>query len=524
MYKLKHENDISFTVQHPNGKSFTVAKKGLSPKVIDKIRGYADGGEIPPPDEPVLPTTKPVLRSTPFDAESTSPSTSDQRVLNPAISSGLEGLGNTFSNALKSYESGDYLTKPLDKLKDFIAPTKGSLQAETPSPESTPPQTPQSGQEQTQLPTQSGQEDKQRGFEEEYLKNPLDKSFEMQKSGVEQEQKAQSQLANSQIGYLSSYLSSAKKAQETYADTRKRLTTERDKAYENTVNQKIDPHQYWNSKSTSGKVGAIIGMAIAGIGQGLQGSDKNTAIDMINKQIDRDIEAQKKNMDQKNNLFKHNLERLKDEDEAYAVTRNQMAAMSAAQLQLAAAKSGDPMAKARATQLLGGLQKEYDVYNHQLALQKAQLGSADPTAARISLLLPKEQHEHAFKELGEYTASQEALKNADSIYDKLNNVQRVPNRVGNPIQSASDLKAANSSLAIAFMKNSPVKRYTPEVAEKLVTPYTINLTDDATRRASKRQGFKNLLRSEAEPTPILSSHGFIPKSNGPVNKLPPVIK
>lgn len=55
---------------------------------------------------------------------------------------------------------------------------------------------------------------------------------------------------------------------------------------------KIDPNRFWNSKSTGDKLTVGLGLLIAGVGAGLTGGP-NSVIDMIEKAIDRDVAAQK---------------------------------------------------------------------------------------------------------------------------------------------------------------------------------------------------------------------------------------
>lgn len=61
--------------------------------------------------------------------------------------------------------------------------------------------------------------------------------------------------------------------------------------------KKIDPNRFWNSKTTGQKIMAGIGMVLAGMGAGAAGG-RNTALDIIQGQIDDDIRAQKLNNEQ----------------------------------------------------------------------------------------------------------------------------------------------------------------------------------------------------------------------------------
>jgi len=75
----------------------------------------------------------------------------------------------------------------------------------------------------------------------------------------------------------------------------------RDKALMAKINaaaaQQIDPDRWWNNKSTGGKILAGIGMVLGGMGGGLQGTGRNPAMEVMNKAIDDDMNAQRHHID-----------------------------------------------------------------------------------------------------------------------------------------------------------------------------------------------------------------------------------
>jgi hypothetical protein len=83
------------------------------------------------------------------------------------------------------------------------------------------------------------------------------------------------------------------------------------KLAEDFANKAIDPKRYWNDKSALGKIGTIFGLLIGGIGSGLT-KQPNAALEMMNKEIDRDIEAQKQSKEGALNFLKaqyaHNMQ------------------------------------------------------------------------------------------------------------------------------------------------------------------------------------------------------------------------
>ncbi len=70
---------------------------------------------------------------------------------------------------------------------------------------------------------------------------------------------------------------------------------------------KIAPKTYadlmWNNRSTLGKIGSIFGLILSGAGSALA-NQPNAAMEMMNNEINRDLEAQKANAQSKTNWYK----------------------------------------------------------------------------------------------------------------------------------------------------------------------------------------------------------------------------
>ncbi len=67
-------------------------------------------------------------------------------------------------------------------------------------------------------------------------------------------------------------------------------------AYSQSKAAEVDPERYWNNKSTGGKIAAGIGMVLSGMGGGMTGSNRNLALEQLNKAVDDDISAQRQNI------------------------------------------------------------------------------------------------------------------------------------------------------------------------------------------------------------------------------------
>lgn len=85
----------------------------------------------------------------------------------------------------------------------------------------------------------------------------------------------------------------------------------------------INMDRFYSNMSTGRKIRTIIGMLLGGMAGGVL-RQENPLIAMLNKEIDRDIEAQKLAREDKTNLYKQNLQVLKDSQAAYIQTANQL--------------------------------------------------------------------------------------------------------------------------------------------------------------------------------------------------------
>lgn len=101
----------------------------------------------------------------------------------------------------------------------------------------------------------------------------------------------------------------AEKAQsgdQVYTDELTKLTDENKAFQHDLANGHISPKtysQWFEDKSLPGKLGTLFGMLVSGVGSGLT-HQGNAVIDMMNKEIDRDYQAQVKSKDNAQNFYK----------------------------------------------------------------------------------------------------------------------------------------------------------------------------------------------------------------------------
>lgn len=88
------------------------------------------------------------------------------------------------------------------------------------------------------------------------------------------------------------------------------------------VLSEIDPNRFWANKSTGSKIVGALAIALGEVGRSLTGGQSNSALSIINDAIDRDINAQKVNNEQKLALKQNALKRVSLEIDKYAQLSN----------------------------------------------------------------------------------------------------------------------------------------------------------------------------------------------------------
>lgn len=177
--------------------------------------------------------------------------------------------------------------------------------------------------------------------------------------GVNQEMGGAQDMANAQVAE-SKQRGDLAKAQEqaliAQQQAHQQSTAEMNDEYQNfrddLKNGHINPTHYQENMSSGQKVGTAIGLMFGGIGQGLIGGS-NPAEDFLNKQIDRDMQAQYENLGRKKSLLEANMQHYRDFNTASAVTRAQMNDIYASRVEQAAQTAAGPEALAKAKMFVG---------------------------------------------------------------------------------------------------------------------------------------------------------------------------
>ena len=129
---------------------------------------------------------------------------------------------------------------------------------------------------------------------------------------------------------------------------------------------KVNPDNYYGEGVTPRRIGALIAIALGGLGAAMQGPGvKNTALELINQNIDRDIAAQKANIGIKqnqvgnqNNIYGRVLQQSGDERLADAAARKAMYDAHIADIEAKVAMSKIPSVKANGAAMIAGLRAQ----------------------------------------------------------------------------------------------------------------------------------------------------------------------
>lgn len=214
----------------------------------------------------------------------------------------------------------------------------------------------------------------------------MQKGYQSELTGISAEAAAKGVLGEKQADILSSQLDAQNMAMQKYEQERTVLEQERQAHMEDIKNGYIDPNKYWTGDPKTGegghsKIATAIGMIIAGFNPA---GTPNAAIDFLNKQMERNIDAQAKNLQSKHNLLAENMRQFGNLKDAVSMTRIMQADIVQNQLLGEAAKATNPLAKAAALKAAGELQMKYAPEFQKFIGQRAVQGmksaaEADPS-------------------------------------------------------------------------------------------------------------------------------------------------
>lgn len=413
-FKILGEDEKSYRVGHPNGKSITVEKAGLSKEAHKHIQKLADGGVVDssPTDESIVQqlAAQPVQDAPPTPEE-------------PGI---LTKIGAAIDpNSTDAQEVNDFSGQQV----------KGPAPASVEQPAQAVPQAPapnplaQAATSQGQLLSQEEQQAKQYQAGIAGANAPVSQS-------IDQAQKQLADLQQQQAQREQDYKAKDDAYQAKLADPK----------------NKIDPNRVYKNMDTGSKILAGISMIMGNIGTAFGGP--NLAAKVMDDAINRDIDSQKNDQDKSMNLWKMNRQAYGDDTQANLATRNQILSGVQLQLQKAASSTSNLEAQMRANQVVNQIQSEKIQNNRTQGMLAAPAAGAtqgakgligtDPVQL-VPQFVPAEKQAAALKELSDAQHISENKQQMLDLWDKTWKEQSVlnPSTVGGIMDSPSK-KALNA--------------------------------------------------------------------------------
>lgn len=196
----------------------------------------------------------------------------------------------------------------------------------------------------------------------------------------------------------------AKRQAQLQADLDKRMT-EMDALQAEVRATKIDPSNYFSSQPAWAKMLSLISVGLGGFAQGYSGGRlPNTALDMLNRAIDQDIEAQKANLATKRgavaeagNMYGLARQRLGDDRAAAEWVRSQQREMVANTLRRFEAEARDPQLQNKAAQL--AVKYETDAQQGRLGIAAMRAGEDERRRAAQAAAMAAAQRGPSLKDL-----------------------------------------------------------------------------------------------------------------------------
>lgn len=305
--KTKSDKDFT-TLKHKDGHEIKIAHNSLNPKMRSQITKLpemlADGGE---PDATPKPTPNPDYPYT--------------NVVKP-IPDKVKSMGAVFKadgGQIKAYADGGGAIIPPDSEQEIPQGEPGPQQPSAPleitpvnddlTDKSTPVQTPPQAQPASMQEGSPAEDQAVQGLMTPDQPKPQSMVDDIYGSGIEQSKAAEDAKAKAagDLGKAQAQVIAARNKELTdQAITSQaalqHITDQSQSIAKDIQDRHINPNQHLDNMSTGQKVQTAIGLILGGIGGGLM-HQANPALQFLNNQIDRDLQAQQANMNKSHNLL-----------------------------------------------------------------------------------------------------------------------------------------------------------------------------------------------------------------------------
>ncbi len=336
-------------------------------------------------------------------------------------------------------------------------------------------------------------------------------AYQQGQQAVTQQGQTAGQLAQSNVAPMESDLAARTKVDSDLQGNLQRIQANREQAIDLYKQGKIDPNHYQQSMGSTQKMNTAIGMFLGGIGGALT-HQGNPAVDFMNKQIDRDIDAQKMNMDKTKNLVSEYSKLYGDTMLGAQATRISMNDILDHQIQTNAAKLGTQNAANNAMAAHSQFAMQNANAVNQMAIYRTVTdaaknnGGAGLDAIDLAHAGMIDQGT-AEKEQASINGQKTAITGIKDIFSRANNEQTTENLI-NP-QSYARMKAINAELTNLIVASDASKRLTPVSAAEEIKPFMMGTGNSTLTREQKMQGVLNVAKkhfNETAPTPHMQKY------------------
>jgi hypothetical protein len=472
-YKKIRENENSATLEHPLGHQIKIAKRVLSPEnqnELSKLK-LAGGGMVPryadgTPD--AVPSDEDLQQEADSLPKGSGAQEEQQRAQND--------YQPNFPNAQPADQADQ--ADPGDQGNQQQAPQQPTIVINnTPAqqqPQQPPQQSPQGAQQgQVPMPVPNQYSQQSDPYGANAYSNVSKEGLQNVTQGQQGEAQAQGAINQAQAAAMDPGIQAQQQQLNDYQQRTGDLRSEYQNFIQDYQNKHIDPKNVFENMSTGQKISTGIGLFFGGLSAGFS-HQGNPAMDFLNKQIDRDMQAQKDNMDQGRNLLSANMQQYGNERDAMAMTEAMQRGIIANQMQEAALKSGNPLLQAKAQQAIGQFELQNNALFGQMAMrQTLQNGPGGQTMGQASIQggTPQMPQQGAMNQIDPATkirlmgqvgyltpaqvdetqkqlqTAENMSKQRDNLFDaadQLSNINTIGNRIMSPIQTPKQVEAMHN--------------------------------------------------------------------------------
>lgn len=443
MAKRKHmlisEDDHGFLI-HDGDKPFAVAKRGVAEDMHERIRGlpkYALGG--------VVETDAPLPK--PGSFEEAQQKDIEAGFVPPPEPAPLPG---TFRYA--QMKDAGTLPSPAEVVLAERAPADAQVPPEeiaasvpTPSPQ--------------EIATKA--DNAQRAMTMAPVIAEAKAGAKLQAEGIQAQTDAEIGLQEAQSKFyeaqkLDEQAAAQKKRMDDLLAQQQKIESENTALYQAAMNNKIDPNRVYSNMSTGNRILASIAIILGGAGSGGDPA-KNAALNVINKAIDRDIEAQMKAGDNARNLYQINLQKYRDVGAAMDATRLQMNSIAQGQLAALSSKFGGEKAKANGQALLGALKSQSAITQagllekHSQIMENMAQAEAKKNAAggkNAEFLVPG----YGYAQVKPSEKDRDVLARTKNVIAGINELQQRAAKIGTTVPGSKEDKINKAKVADTILK------------------------------------------------------------------------